>query len=508
MEKVRTRDYFSSALVSMSTMKKKFSAAAIILVEILIFALVSWSQDIEVNIKVLSASTLRVNGRFLNQNLNQSKKNWPFLRSVTGADNLGARISDFNLTDEQNRPVSFKKLIDGEYLADGEANSFQYQIDLKPLPNAATSAHVSWLKDEQGILMLNDLLPRFAEGKQPGSAKIKLELPSEWKIISGEKISSGNIFLVRDIEKAIFAVGKNWRGQEISNLGLAISGEWLFTDAEVAKMAGEIFDEYRKLFGEIPIEKAQIFLHRFPKDVKLGRWEAETRGANLIILSSDMPFKTLSLQRLHEQLRHELFHLWIPNNLALTGNYDWFYEGFTVYQALRTGVKKNQIRFEDFLDTLAQAYNLDRFQSRKVSLIESSKNRWSGANGQVYARGMLVAFLCDLAVLRESRSKRSINDIFREIYQKHRVPNKLADGNATILKNLSNYSQLGLIIRNYVEGAENINWQTDLESLGIEAREENSFLKLNVKTKLNGKQKDLLNELGYNNWRKISEKSK
>jgi len=88
------------------------------------------------------------------------------------------------------------------------------------------------------------------------------------------------------------------------------------------------------------------------------------------------------------------------------------------------------------------------------------------------------------------------------------VPNKLADGNATILKNLSNYSQLGLIIRNYVEGAENINWQTDLESLGIEAREENSFLKLNVKTKLNGKQKDLLNELGYNNWRKISEKSK
>ncbi|MBA4122109.1 MAG: hypothetical protein H0X72_06565 [Acidobacteria bacterium] len=489
-------------------MKKRFSAAAIIFAEILIFAVVSWSQDIEVNLKVLSASIVRVEGRFLNGNLKQSKRNWTFLRSIAGADNLGARISDFSLTDEQGRIVSFKKLIDGEYLADGEANSFQYQINLKPLPNAATLAHVSWLKDEQGILMLDDLLPQFFGDKQPISAKVKLDLPSEWKIISSEKISNDNIFLVKSIEKAVFAVGKNWRGQEISNLNLVISGEWQFTDAEAAKVAGEIFDEYLKLFGEIPAEKAQIFLHRFPKETKFGRWEAETRGTNLMIASSAMPFKTLSLQRLHEQLRHELFHLWIPNNLALTGNYDWFYEGFTVYQALRLGIAKNQIRFEDFLDTLSQAYNLDNFQSQKLSLIESSKNRWSGASNQVYARGMLVAFLCDLAILKQSRGKRSINDIFRGIYQKHRVPNESADGNAVILKTLNNYSELNLIIANYVQGTENINWKTDLESVGIEEEGEKSSIKLNVKTKLSGKQKDLLDKLGYNNWRKISEKSK
>ena len=492
----------------MSTMEKRFSAAAIIFVEILVSALACRSQDIEATFKVLSASTVRVEGKLSNKNLNQSKRNWAFLRSIAGADNLGARISDFNLTDEQNRIVSFKKLVDGEYLADGEADSFQYKIDLKLLPNAATSAHVSWLNDEQGILMLDDLLPQFAEDKRPISAKVKFELPLEWKIISSEKISGDNIVLVKNIEKAVFAIGKNWRGQETSNLNLAISGGWQFTDAEAAKMAGGIFDEYRKLFGEIPAEKAQIFLHRFPKDSKFGRWEAETRGTNLMIASSDMPFKTLSLQRLHEQLRHELFHLWIPNNLALTGNYDWFYEGFTVYQALRLGIATNQIRFEDFLDTLAQAYNLDNFQSQKVSLIESSKNRWSGANSQVYARGMLVAFLCDLAILKQSRGKRSINDIFREIYQKHRVPNESTDGNAAILKILNNYSELNLIIGNYVEGADNINWKTDLERVGIEAKEENSFTKLNVKTKLSGKQKDLLIKLGYNNWRKISEKSK
>ena len=489
-------------------MNKRFSAAAIIFAEIIIFALVSCSQDIEANIKVLSASSARVEGRFLNTNLFQSKRNWSFLRSIAGADNLGARISDFNLINKQGRAVPFKKLIDGEYLADGEADSFQYHIDLKPLPNAATLAHASWLKNERGILMLDDLLLQFAEAKQPISAKVKLELPPEWKIISSEKISGDNIFLVNNVEKAVFTIGKNWRSQETSNLNLTISGEWQFTDAEAAKMAGEISEEYRKLFGEFPAEKAEIFLYRFPKDAKFGRWEAETRGANLMIASSDMPFKTLSLQRLHEQLRHELFHLWIPNNLALTGNYDWFYEGFAVYQALRLGIAKNQIRFEDFLDTLSQAYTLDKFQSRKVSLIESSKNRWNAANNQAYARGMLVAFLCDLMILKQSRGKRSINDIFTEIYKKYRLPNESADGNSAILKTLNGYPQLRLIIGNYVEGANDINWRNDLESVGIEVEEENSFIKLNVKTKLSGKQKDLLDKLGYNNWRKMSEKSK
>jgi predicted metalloprotease with PDZ domain len=199
----------------------------------------------------------------------------------------------------------------------------------------------------------------------------------------------------------------------------------------------------------------------------------------------------------------------MPNNLALTGNYDWFYEGFTVYQALRTGVEMNQIRFEDFLDTLAQAYNLDNAQTQKVSLLEQSKNHLSGAeNSQIYARGMIIAFLCDVALRRESKGRRSISDVFRLIYQKHRVPNRPQDGNAAILNVLDDYGELNSIIENYIKGAEKIDWKTDLESASIEERVENSFARLEVRAKPNGRQKDLLDNLGYNNWRKTSKKSK
>jgi predicted metalloprotease with PDZ domain len=498
----------------MSTTKKKFSLLSIIFLEVLLFVFASSAQEIEANIKIKSSlNIVNIEGEFLKGNLAQPDKHWSFVNSSAVAENLGARISDLNLRNKNGDRIAFKKFIDGEYLAESEANAWSYQISLNALPNVAAMAHASWLSDEQGILMLGDLLPQFkAENNQPISARIKFELPENWKIISSEKRLSENIFFVSNIERAIFIVGKNWREREISVdktfLNFAVSGEWNFSDDEAIKMTGDVFGEYRKLFGEIPAEKAQISLVHFPKNVKFGRWEAETRGASLMILSSDMPFKTLSLQRLHEQLRHELFHLWIPNNLALTGNYDWFYEGFTVYQSLKTGLQTNQIRFEDFLATLSEAYNIDNLQTQKVSLVEASKNRWNGTNPQVYSRGMIAAFLCDVALLRASKGERAISDVFREIYNKHRVPNKLQDGNAAILSILEDYKELRPIAEKYIKGTEKIDWQADLETIGIEAAETNSFTKLAVKAKLSGRQKNLLDDLGYNNWRKIVQKTK
>jgi hypothetical protein len=59
-----------------------------------------------------------------------------------------------------------------------------------------------------------------------------------------------------------------------------------------------------------------------------------------------------------------------------------------------------------------------------------------------------------------------------------------------------------------VNGREKINWQTKLESIGIETQEINSAVKLQVKIKLRNQQKNLLERLGYNNWRKSLGRSK
>jgi hypothetical protein len=486
----------------MSKVNQTILYSAAVFVLILQFFTNSTAQIVETRIKIESTSPaiLKIEGKFLDK----KERNFSFSTSYAGIENLGARIFDVILKDKNGQTISYKKLIDGEFLAENDFSEFEYRVKLDV--SKQMSAHVSWLSGDQGILMPGDLLPLSNE---KSSAKLKFEFPADLKISSNEKQLGGGVFEVPDVEKAIFFIGKSFRETELnSHQKLIISGNFLFTDDEASKAASEIFAEYQKLFGALPNKKTQILLVRFPADVKSGRWEAETRGANVTILSSDMAFDTQSLQRLHEQLRHEIFHLWMPNNLNLSGNYDWFYEGFALYQSLRLGVQLNKLRFGDFLDTLARAHSIDSLQTQKTSLIAASNNRWNGANTQIYARGMLVAFLIDITILRQSKGKKSLDEILREIYQKHSSSNPRTDGNEAILKILQSNKDLQPSVEKYIKSNEKVVWENDLEAVGIDATEQNFNTKLSVKQKPNGRQKDLLDKLGYNNWRKLSQKSK
>jgi hypothetical protein len=476
------------------------------------------AQTVQIKIKIAESNAF-VEGSFIDVNRAQNVTNFSFLKSYANIENLGTRIADVNLFDKNGQKVNYKKLGEGEFRAESAFRSWNYKLDLSVPKSVSAMAHVSWLSNDQGILMTGDLLPELAEKT---AARIMLEVPKDWQISSVEKRVEENVFEVPDVEKAVFFVGKDRRellfSDEIigaknsliikNDLGFLISGEFLFADGEAAKMAAEIFINYQELFGAKPNQRTRIFLLRFPEDTKSGRWEAETRGANIVIISSDMPFKTHSVQRLHEQLRHEIFHLWFPNGANLAGDYDWFYEGFALYVSLKTAVAMNRIRFEDFLETLARAHSIDSLQSQRQSLIEASKNRWNGANTQVYARGMLVAFLTDIALLQKTKGKSGLPEVLREIYQKHGFSAQRQDGNTAILNILQMHNELRPIVEKYIKGTETIAWQTDLAAIGIESATENFTTKLKVSAKLNGRQKDLLDKLGYNNWRKNSESSK
>jgi predicted metalloprotease with PDZ domain len=368
--------------------------------------------------------------------------------------------------------------------------------------------------------MLREILPEFGPLRRT-SAWINLVSPAG---LSVEGLRPLNIALFGGSlpqvpggkwygtdDEAVAFLGTGWRNRRIASLpevDLMMSSQWLFSDEEAERMVSEVYKEYTKLFRQDPLSGARISLAKFPRDVKPGDWEAETRGNNVTIISSDMPFKTQSLQRLHEQLRHELFHLWIPNGVNLTGNYDWFYEGFALYQSLKLAVALNRIRFEDFLDTLSRAHTIDNAQSQRISLIQASTNRFGGSNTQVYARGMLVAFLTDLTMLERSKGKRSVEDLLKDLYVKHRKPTEPTDGNRAVTEMLKTRADAGSIVEKYIAGAQKIDWTNELGAVGIEDSDPGPLTSLRVKEKLNGGQKAILDKLGYNNWRKLSVPSK
>jgi predicted metalloprotease with PDZ domain len=486
----------------MSIMIKKFFIAAAVISAVLLAHKNVFAQTFEARIRLAPNGDLRIEGSMAEQK-EPDGKHWSFRQTYADAENLARRIEDLRLFDRDGNEIPYKEFAAGEFVAERRAEKFSYRINLEPSENTISNAHISWLSDTRGLLMPNDLLPQFGAAKV--SAKISFDLPEGWKISTNEEKVAARTFLTEDAENAVFLIGRDYREREIvvdkTRLTFTIFGEWQFGDDLASEMTEEILREYAELFGGIPVSRASVFLLPFPQDIGLDRWRAETRGRNIVILSSRMIAESFARQRLHEQLRHELFHLWIPNALDLSGDYAWFYEGFAVYQALKTGLGLGQIRFEDFLNTLEQANFLEQKRNSTLSLIEGSRARWSGEDaGSVYAKGLLVAFLCDAALLEKSRGRRDLKDVFRDLYRTPGVAEK-REANPSVLKVLKGFEELSPIVARYVEGTEKIEWAKYLAVFGIENAGNGTNANLTLKSKLSGREKALLKKLGYNNRR-------
>ncbi len=453
--------------------------------------------DVEINSEQRSAL---VKGTFSGE-----RKNLTFLKEAIGSPDLGLRISEVSASGRSGQPLELRRFNSTEYVSGTNIGSFSYKVDLSPSANPRSAAHVSWLNADLGLLMLDDLLP-LPSASGTRDAQIRLRTPSGWKLLGLEQAEAGAPFTVRDVLRSVLVLHRDMRLQP-GQPDVAIAGKWHFSDAEVGSMATGILDEYRRLFGGIASERPRVIVLPFPQpNVPAGTWEAETRGSTVVLLSADTAFKSQSLQRLHEQLRHELFHLWLPNGVNLTGRYDWFYEGFALYQSLKTAVESNQIRFDDFLDTLSRAHNIDRGTSERRSLIQASEDRWRGAETQMYARGMVVAFLSDVAILASSKRKESIETLFRRLYSAHKFPASSADANTAVLAEFSKFPMTAAIVNDHIRGNSVVNWDDELLAAGIENRPGTSRTSLRIKEKLNGSQKALLDKLGYNSWRKLTRK--
>jgi predicted metalloprotease with PDZ domain len=198
----------------------------------------------------------------------------------------------------------------------------------------------------------------------------------------------------------------------------------------------------------------------------------------------------------------------VPNKLALSGSYDWFFEGFTLYEALKTGKKVGRIRFSDFLDTLGRAYTLSESEHKDLSLIDASKRRWDGNFAFINSRGMMVAFMCDAALLNASRGRRSLTNLFQRIYREHNSARPMQDGNAAILEILNDYPELDAVRTKYIEGKEKLDLSAALLPLGLEAEVKAGLMSLKLKPRLSGREKQLLIKLGLNPLYELPEKTK
>jgi predicted metalloprotease with PDZ domain len=108
------------------------------------------------------------------------------------------------------------------------------------------------------------------------------------------------------------------------------------------------------------------------------------------------------------------------------------------------------ISSKEFLATLGRVKDAYLSRPDEFSLIDASERRWTGGNSTVYDKGMLVAFLYDLAIKRDSGGKMWLGSVYRKLFPRYAV--QPANGNDVIIQLLSSTPAGADLAKSYIEG--------------------------------------------------------
>ncbi|MDQ3666872.1 MAG: hypothetical protein M3410_09900 [Acidobacteriota bacterium] len=425
---------------------------------------------------------------------------WSFRNIYAGIPRLGDRVESFRVA-AHGVTVPVRKLAPGEFRSSQEVSTFSYEIQLEERSRLAELSHVSWVNQERGFLMLADLLPRLGrESLVPSPVNIEFKLPAGWTVASA-LLPDGNQYTVANIDSAVFYIGRELRETRVRvgsmELALVASGDWAFADSDALKLAVQIVKEHSKLTNHRLDGRSVILLAPFIGAVGPERWTAETRGVSVVLLLGRNAGGRALLARLGVMLAHELFHLWVPNRVALEGDYDWFFEGFTLYQALLTCLRLKLIRFADYLDTMARVY--DSYRSLpdhdRLSLIEASERRWTAGRSFVYDKGMLVAFIHDLMLRQLTRSGTSGAAIYPALFRSGAAGS--GNANEVIMSILNRPPGMKQFFERYVQNPGDIALDQTLAPYGLRVETRDFRTRILINKELTVEQGRLLRSLGY-----------
>ena len=151
-----------------------------------------------------------------------------------------------------------------------------------------------------------------------------------------------------------------------------------------------------------------------------------------------------------------------------------------------------------------------------TALIEASGRRWTGGESVVYQKSMLVAFLYDLKLRTQSNGKRSLDDVYRELFRRnhtgtstHDVESRQrASGNEAVMGVLSSMAGMQDFADSFIRRPAPVNLQAELSLFGLNVERVGLRSQISVSERLSRRQRDLLHELGYNDYVRAGTKRK
>jgi hypothetical protein len=409
---------------------------------------------------------------------------WSFRNAYAGVLGIAERIDRFRANGVYVRMIAM-----GEFRSSEDATEIDYVVHMRR-PSPADVAHVSWLNEDHGFLMFADLLPQGME-----AVSLELSVPRGWTIHSAIAPDTDGLYQVSHPDDAIFFLGRSVRSTSKKELDAFITGTWRFKDSVAVKAATRLLERYLELTALKLPSRPAVMIAPLPVGTGSTKWRAQTRGSTVLLLMDPQAQITNWKGQLEIIFAHEVLHLWVPNALTLRGDYDWFFEGFTLYTALLTALDMKAIDFREYLDTLARVYDSYISYPNVLSLIEASERRWTHPWPVVYDKGMLVAFLFDLVLRKESGGKTTLLSRYRELFSPGKADR--ADGNDVIIGLLSSSPEAADLAASYISGKKDLELDRYLTSYGLVLDTSGKSSRLIPGNKVDDDQKRLLKSLGY-----------
>lgn len=350
-------------------------------------------------------------------------------------------VRNFKVYNQDFKPVSFHKTSKNKWMVDSTETNV---IHVDYLYHAAElNAGSTFVSDEQ--LYVNPVnCFVYVESLQNDECTVELTIDKKWKIacslpqennvltapnyhelLDAPFIASGSLqhdeYMVDETKFHIWFQGEckpDWKKLK--------RDFFRFSKKQKAHFKSFPFEEYHFLFQITPYKTYHGVEHRDSTVIALGP-SYDIMGAlytELLGVSS-----------------HELYHAWNIKTIrpAEMQPYDYskenysklgfVCEGVTTYLGDQFLLKSKVFDLDQYLLEIKRYVqrHFDNFGRFSMSVADSSFDTWldgyvAGAphrKTSIYVEGCLIAFICDVAILKASQNKASLNDVMRNMYEKY-----------------------------------------------------------------------------------------
>lgn len=350
------------------------------------------------------------------------------------------KMFDVTATDSNGAPLKVRKKDERGWIIENPekgAIRFNYRVlgDDGGLGffNISVRNHAAFINGPAGFV--------YAPDQMLEPHRLTVELPANWQVatamptLGSNKFESPNYdeFIDHPIQLGQFERRRFMVGETPFEAVFVTMGGRVNTniDAEVQRLEA-LSKPAIDLFRTVPFQRYVYIIHLDPGSFDGG---LEHRASCVINTANSEPLM------IDELLAHEFFHVWNVKHIrpAVLGPFDytqpvrtanlWFAEGVTDYYAYITTYRSNLFNEEWLLENLV--FKIAELQNSKVRLQKTleavCKGTWeTGGFGDgdlsYYTKGLVVGFVFDAAIRQASKGTKSLDDVMRLLYNRHRLP--------------------------------------------------------------------------------------